>query len=132
MQAAGRQAHEPAWIQEGRQASLGAIRERMDRAVCRSESAVLMLRLAVRCACLGGSWYGPWESIEALRQLGKANAWASLLQALRALLGAFGARLAKQYNAVNIVCDILHVSRGTPPTGLTAGMVGLTVRLPHY
>ena len=36
---------------------------------------------------------------------------AVLLRALRALLAAFGPDLAKQYNAINIVSDILHVSR---------------------
>ena len=70
-----------------------------------------MLRLAVRPACLVNSWYGPWESGEAIRQLIAAEAWSSLLQALRALLVTFGENLAKQYNAINIVSDILHVSR---------------------
>ena len=111
VQRAGKKAHDPAWIQEGGQESVDAVHERLRRACCSSEVAVLMLRLAVRSACLAGSWYGPWESVEALHQLSMASAWTSLLRALKALLGAFKARLAKQYNAVNIVSDILHVSR---------------------
>ena len=86
------------------------IGERLRLACCSSEVAVLMLRLAVRTACLAGSLYGPWESREALLQLIGANAWSSLLGALDALLGTFGADLDKQYNALNIVSDILHVS----------------------
>jgi hypothetical protein len=69
-----------------------------------------MLRLAVRTACLGSSWYGPWESREALLQLVGVDAWSSLMQALKALLHTFGADLDKQYNVLNIVSDILHVS----------------------
>ena len=111
VQRAGKKAHDPAWIQEDGQESIDAVHERLRRACCSSEVALLMLRLAVRSACLAGSWYGPWESVEALhQQLSMASAWTSLLRALKALLGAFQARLAKQYNAVNIVSDILHVS----------------------
>ena len=78
-----------------------------------------MLRLAVRAACLASSWYGPWESMEALQQLVRADAWSSLLRALRALLATFGADLAKQYNAINIVSDILHVSQALSPAVLS-------------
>ena len=108
-QRAGEEANDPAWLQEGPQEAIDAVHERLRRACCSSEVAVLMLRLAVRSACLAGSWYGPWESIEALQQLLAADAWASLLRALRALLGIFGPDLPQQYNAVNIVSDILHV-----------------------
>ena len=111
MQRVGQQAHDPAWLQQGQHAdNVSAVIERFGRACCSGEMAVLMLRLAVRAACLAGSWYGPWESKEALLQLVRADAWPSLLRALRALLGAFGPDLAKQYNAINIVSDILHVS----------------------
>ena len=103
------EAHDSAWMQKGGQVSVDAVHERLRRASCSSEVAVLMLRLAVRSACLAGSWYGPWESMEALQQLIAADAWASLLRALRALLGTFGPDLSKQYNAINIVSDILHV-----------------------
>ena len=109
-QRASEEAVSPAWIQEGGQESVDAVHERLRRACCSSEVAVLMLRLATRSACLASSWYGPCESVEALQQLITANAWASLLRALRALLTTFGPDLSKQYNAVNIVGDILHVS----------------------
>ena len=99
-----------------------SFQERLRRACCSSEVAVLMLRLAVRAACLASSWYGPWESVEALHQLIRANAWSSLLHALRALLATFGADLAKQYNALNIVSDILHVSRALLPLVLAASI----------
>ena len=102
------QAQHPAWLQQDAQKSFT---ERLRRASCSSEVAVLMLRLAVRAACLGSSWYGPWDSVEAVQQLISANAWPSLLHALRSLLAMFGAKLANQYNANNIVSDILHVSR---------------------
>ena len=112
VQRKGKQAHDPAWLQQGQHAdNVSAIFNRFRQACCSAELAVLMLRLAVRAACLTGSWYGPWESKEALLQLIRADAWPSLLRALRALLAAFGPDLAKQYNAVNIVSDILHVSR---------------------
>ena len=112
VQRKGQQAHDPAWLQQGQHAdNVSAVYERFRRASCSGEMAVLMLRLAVRTACLAGSWYGPWESKEALLQLVRADAWPSLLRALRALLAAFGPDLAKQYNAINIVSDILHVSR---------------------
>ena len=114
---AGTQTHHPAWLQKGddldEDASITFLCDRLRLACCASEVAVLMLRLAVRAACLGSSWYGPWENREALLQLG-AGAWSSLLQALRALLSTFGADLAKQYNALNIVSDILHVSPSRP------------------
>ena len=109
VQRADEEANDPAWFQEGGQASADAVHERLRRACCSSEVAVLMLRLAMRSACLASSWYGPCESMEALQQLITADAWASLLRALRALLGTFGANLCKQYNAINIVSDILHV-----------------------
>ena len=96
------------------QTAVDSVHERLRRACCSSEIAVLMLRLAVRSACLASSWYGPWESMEALQQLITADAWASLLRALRALLGTFGPDLAKQYNAINIVSDILHVRPSAP------------------
>ena len=110
-QRADTQAHDPAWLQEDVEECLASVSERLRRACCRSETAVLMLRLAVRAACLAGSWYGPWDSMEAVRQLVRASAWTSLLHALRALLTRFGADLAKQYNATNIVSDVLHVSQ---------------------
>ena len=110
-QRVGRQAQHPAWLEQDAQECASSVRERLERACCSGEVAVLMLRLAVRAACLASSWYGPWDSVEALQQLISANAWSSLLQALRALLATFGADLAKQYNAINIVSDILHVSR---------------------
>ena len=106
----GTQSHEPAWLHSDPEQCQAALSERLVRACCSSEVAVLMLRLAVRTACVGSSWYGPWGSLEALQQLIKADAWSSLVHALRALLGTFGPGLAKQYNAINIVGDILHVS----------------------
>ena len=106
----GKQVHDPAWLHSDPEQCQASVSERLQRACCSSEVAVLMLRLAVRTACLASSWYGPWESLEALQQLVKADAWSSLLRALRALLATFGSGLAKQYNAINIVCDILHVS----------------------
>ena len=102
------QAQQPAWPQQDAQKFST---ERLRRAFCSSEVAVFMLRLAVRAACLGSSWCGPWDSAEAVQQLIMANAWVSLLHALRSLLAMFGENLAKQYNANNIVSDILHVSR---------------------
>ena len=113
-QRAGEEANDPAWIQEGGQTAVDFVHERLRRACCSSEIAILMLRLAVRSACLTSSWYGPWESMEALQQLITADAWASLLRALRALLGSFGPNLSKQYNAINIVSDILHVRPSAP------------------
>ena len=116
---AGMQTHDPAWLQDrdNPQQSITSICDRLGRACCSSEVAVLMLRLAVRPACLCSSWYGPWEDREALLQLIGTKALESLLQALRALLGTFGADLAKQYNALNIVNDILHVSpQHSPPS----------------
>ena len=110
-QRAGADAQDPAWPQRSATASAAYVRERLRRACCASEVALLMLRLAVRAACLGSSWYGPWESVEALQKLMQVKAWKALLSALKALLYAFGANLGKQYNAVNIVSDILHVSR---------------------
>ena len=104
------QSHEPAWLHNDPKECQASVSERLKRACCSSEVAVLMLRLAVRTACTDGSWYGPWKSLEALQQLVKADAWSSLVRALRALLATFGAGLAKQYNAINIVGDILHVS----------------------
>ena len=112
VQRKGQQAHDPAWLQQGQHAdNCLAVFERVRHACCSGEMAVLMLRLAVRAACLGGSWYGPWESKDALLQLVRADAWPALLRGLRALLAAIGPDLAKQYNAINIVSDILHVSR---------------------
>ena len=110
-QRVGRHAQDPAWPQEGVEASIDYVCERFRRACCASELAVLMLRLAVRAACLAGSWYGPWENRQALQELLKVNAWTALLSAVKALLVTFGPNLAKQYNAINIVSDILHVSR---------------------
>ena len=110
-QRAGTQAQDPAWLQQKFQVSLTSVRQRLRRACCSSEVAVLMLRLAVRPACLASSWYGPWESGEAIQQLIMAGAWSNLVQALKALLVTFGDNLAKQYNAINIVSDILHVSQ---------------------
>ena len=92
---------------------MDSVSQRLRRACCSGEAAVLMLRLAVRPACLASSWYGPWESEEAIQQLFIANAWKSLLRALKALLVTFGDNLAKQYNVINIVSDILHVSRAS-------------------
>ena len=115
-QRVGTQAHDPAWLEGGPQEARDSVQNRLRLACCSSEVAVLMLRLAVRAACLGGSWYGPWDSVEALQQLLRANALSHLLHALRALLATFGADLAKQYNAINIVSDILHVRR--PPCAL--------------
>ena len=120
-QQTGKQAHNPAWLQTDPRESADAVQERLRRACCGSEVAVLMLRLAVRSACLAGSCYGPWESMEALQQLVKADAWASLLRALRALLTTFGPDLGKQYNAINIVTDILHVRTSTPPAVFETG-----------
>lgn len=106
----GTQSHDPAWLHSNPEQCQASVSERLERACCSSEVAVLLLRLAVRTACLASSWYGPWESLEALQQLVQAGAWSSLERALRALLATFGAGLAKQYNAVNIVVDLLHVS----------------------
>ena len=87
-----------------------------------------MLRLAMRSACLASSWYGPCESMEALQQLITADAWASLLRALRALLAALlGQTCARQYNAINIVSDILHV-RPRGMLSMTAPSAGMHVK----
>ena len=102
------QAQQPAWPQQDPQ---DFCTDRLKRASCSSEVAVFMLRLVVRAACLGSSWYGPWDSMEAVQQLIKADAWSSLLDALVAMLDTFRSDLDKQYNAINIVSDILHVSR---------------------
>ena len=110
-QRVGKQVHEPAWLHSDPEQCQASVSERLERACCSGEVAVLMLRLAVRTACSDSSWCGPWESLEALQQLVKSDAWSSLLRALRALLATFGPDLAKQYNAVNIVVDILHVRR---------------------
>ena len=115
-QRVGEEAQHPAWLEGDQQECIDSVSERLRRACCSSEVTVLMLRLAVRSACLASSWYGPWESQEALQQLVNANAWASLLDALRALLTTFGPDLSKQYNAINIVNDILHVRPSAPPT----------------
>ena len=109
-QRAGTRECHPGWLQQDIQESMSSVRQRLRRACCSGEAAVLMLRLAVRPACLASSWYGPWESGEAIQQLIMANAWSNLVQALKALLVTFGDNLAKQYNAINIVSDILHVS----------------------
>ena len=109
-QRAATQAQEPAWLQQDLQASMSSVSERLRRACCTSEVAILMLRLAVRAACLGSSWYGPWDNVQALHQLIRAGAWSSLLHALETMITSFGRNLAKQYNALNIVSDILHVS----------------------
>ena len=124
---AGTQTHHPAWLQIGEtpEDSLTFLSDRLRLACCASEVAVLMLRLAVRAACLARSWYGPWDSLEALEQLAGTKAWESLLQALRALLGTFGPNLAKQYNALNIVSDILHVSPS--PSSVLARIFDLSV-----
>ena len=106
----GEQTHDPAWLDSGPEGCTPSIRERLERACCSGEVAVLMLQLAVRTACFHSSWYGPWDSLEPLQQLVEAEAWSSLLHALTALLDTLGANLARQYNAINIVCDILHVS----------------------
>ena len=108
----GTQAQHPVYfrVEKSPRMVTDKIGTRLKRACCSSEVAVLMLRLAVRTACLGSSWYGPWESREALLQLVGVDAWSSLMQALKALLHTFGADLDKQYNALNIVSDILHVS----------------------
>ena len=108
---AGTHAHSPAWLQEDPQESRESVRERIRRARCSSEVAVLMLRLAMRAASLTESWYGPWDNQGALQQLTRAGAWASLLEAQHALLATFGPDLDIEYNAINIVCDILHVRR---------------------
>ena len=124
LQQKGKQAHDPAWLQQGQQDdNCSAVFKRFRQACCSAELAVLMLRLAVRAACLAGSWYGPWESKEALLQLIRADAWPSLLRALRALLAAFGPDLARQYNAINIVSDILHVSQALSTCCSQSGMV---------
>ena len=115
-QRAGTQAEDPAWLQQDLQETMSYVSERLRRACCTSEVAILMLRLAVRAACLGSSWFGPWDSVQAVHQLIRANAWSSLLHALRALLGTFGDNLANQYNAINIVSDVLHVSRPLFPS----------------
>ena len=108
-------------------ASIDYVTYRIRRACCPSEVAVLMLRLAVRAACLASSWYGPWESLQALQELNKVNAWTALLNALGALLGRLGPNLGKQYNAVNIVSDVLHVSQASLSSsscGLRSNMSG--------
>ena len=110
-QRVGTQAQEPAWLEQDVQEAMRPVSERLRRASCSSEMAVLMLRLAVRAACVAGSWFGPWDSMEAVHQLTEASAWSSLLHALEALVTKFGADLEKQYNANNIVSDILHVSQ---------------------
>ena len=111
-QRAGTQVQNPAWLHTDPDQCHASVRERLKRACCASEVAIFMLRLALRTACLASS--GPVESVEALEQLDVAGAWECLLHALNALLGAFEAGLAMQYNAVNIVCDILNVSRPLP------------------
>ena len=69
VQQIGKQTHDPAWLQQGQHdGNCNAVFERFRRASCSAEMAVLMLRLAVRAASLAGSWYGPWESKEALLQ----------------------------------------------------------------
>ena len=110
-QRAGTQVQDPAWLHTDPEQCHASVRERLKRAASSNEVAIFMLRLALRTACLASSYFGPVESVEALQQLDVAGAWASLLHALNALLSTFGAGLAMQYNAVNIVCDILHVSR---------------------
>ena len=113
-QRGGTQAHEPAWFQQDKEYCAASIHARITQACCSGEVAILMLRLAVRCACLvPTSWYGPWHNAEAVQQLIDTNAWSSLLHALKALLATFGADLDKDFNAVNIVSDILHVSQAS-------------------
>ena len=89
---AGTQPHHPAWLQYGgdSEESYAYLCDRFRLACCSGEVAVLMLRLVVHTASLHSSWYGPWDSLEALQQLVKADAWSSLLHAQRALLGTFG------------------------------------------
>ena len=111
VQRAGTHIHHPAWLETDPEQCKANVRERLQRACCSGEVAVLMLHLAVRTACLHSSWYGPWDSVEALQQLVKADAWSSLVHALNAMLINFGANLACQYNAINIASDVLHVSR---------------------
>ena len=106
----GTQACDSAWLEQDPEESMTSVRERLRLASCSSEVAVLMLRLAVRAACLASSWHGPWDNMRALRQLINAKAWSSLHQALSAMLTCFGPYLAMHYNALNIVSDILHVS----------------------
>ena len=122
-QRAGTQALDPAWLEQSLQESMDSVQQRLRRVCCTGEAAVLMLRLAVRPACLASSWYGPWESGEALQQLTMVNAWSSLVRALKALLVTSGENLAKQYNAINIVSDILHVSRApSAPASCSASL----------
>ena len=131
VQQTGKEAHNPAWLQTDLRESGDAVQERLRRACCSSEVVVLMLRLAVRSACLASSWYGPWESMEALHQLVRADVWVALLRALRALLTTFGPDLGKQCNAINIVSDILHVMPSTPPAVfLASGVVAGSAQYP--
>ena len=70
-QRAGMYANEPAWLQDSLERCVAPVSQRLQRACCSSEVAVLMLRLAVRTACLASSWYGPWGEpggAEAARQ----------------------------------------------------------------
>ena len=114
-QRAGTQVQDPAYFRAQEDPDLDpeqfkySVANRLKGACCSGEVAIFMLRLAVRTACLTSS--GPWASKEALQQLVGADAWSSLMHALRALLHA---GLVTQYNAVNIVSDILHVSRALP------------------
>ena len=110
-QRVGTQAQDPAWLQGDPQKPADSVSERLRRACCANEVAIFMLRLAVRSACHASSWYGPLECRKALQQLVSASAWTSLACALRALLTALEPNLANQYNALNIVSDILHVSQ---------------------
>ena len=54
----GTHACNPAWLQEDAQESCDSIHARIKQACCSSEVAVLMLRLAVRAACLAESRMG--------------------------------------------------------------------------
>lgn len=85
-----------------------AVMGRLQQACSGAEVAVVFLRLAVRAACLDGSWFGPLNSLDALRQLDDAGAYTQLQQALVHCL-ALGERLAKQRNAMNIVDNVTHV-----------------------
>lgn len=130
-QRVGSQAQEPAWLEVDPQKPINSVSRRLDRACCSNEVAVLMLRLAVRSACLASSWYGPWDSDAAMQQLTRASAWTSLTHALRALLGTFGPNLAKQYNAINIVSDILHVSQALSHLSPRCGPIHFTNNMQH-
>jgi hypothetical protein len=86
-----------------------AVGERLQQAGSLEEVAVLLLRLAMRAACVDASYFGPFSHTPALEQLGGTKL-LGVQAALRALLPLFGRHLARHSNALHIVDDLLHVS----------------------